>query len=471
MSHDGHAYEAEELAEVARLLANVPGMNGDRARRVAEELRHLFQVEIREPDSAQDLVFLLGACRQGLLPLLKLIGMRADWFPDHPATRAIEEHLLGLCGQSRENDETAVILRRIREVRESLDGDASLDRYHAREAFFTTLDVNLLARLSPTEARQPETIREIVEHLLANLVGEIAAAIVLEFLTRLSILCDREAGAPLMETVRQLSHGLPTYEQQQLEIDERLRLWKATQRRRTHLLARIERDMDSDPDDAATDQTFTVTLWKYTDDRFGWMPPPLGTHRSSRKEKPTTATGSDLAARIRTKLRRDADRRTVVELMVDDATLVTTIIDAVINDLCRDFAVVIRPMNPSAENRRWFANWQTVLRVTDFGAVLYDGARFDEPPTTSALVINSYGEPTKLPEALLSADVPIAAWKQHGGTIDAGPQSCVRASFDTPELFQNDRREGRLPDDAVLMWHNPHWFPNGPALQWRGAPA
>lgn len=469
------AFTNVEMSKAAELLAKVPRL-GSRIRRFADELSQAFPaLQILPPDSPQDLSFALGRSSQGFEPLLEIIPLRPDFFPDVPATRSLLFYLGVLCRRPPADiGETPKIIRRIREAQENLEYRQPLDRYMIRQAFLTTLDRRQSGDRRVAETSLPETVAEVIDDLIDLDGPEFAVLNVLDFLGRLAKLCapgDAAVTAALRSCLAGLVDGLGTYERELAEIDKRMDLWQASALRRIHLLVRVELEMDCDPEDAVDDQGFTVTIWQYTDDQYGYRQPPYERERGSHKKDASPVGGPDLISAIRTKFPRAANDRTVVELMVDDAVLGSAAMNGVIDSLSQDYLVVIRPRAASTDLRRWFANWQAVLQETDFGAAVYDGAGFDEPPTSSALVVDARRPPAQLPGALLAAGVPIAAWKRGGGAIEEDAVSCVRAKFDTPELFQHDRRNGQLPKDAVLMWHNPHWFPDGPALQWRGGPA
>nr|WP_221380387.1 hypothetical protein [Actinoplanes polyasparticus] len=470
MPDETSAYSNTERAQVAELLARVPRMTRERVQRLTDELQQEHGVVIERPETAQELAYFLSRSSHGLTPLRDLVRSRTDYFDDNIASRNLLFYLDSLCGEQPEHaSETPEILRRIIEVCTIRDTreDITFDRLLARVAYFTTLERFDKERfvIEPST-----TVGEIVKDLVDLLAGEIAARAVLDFLSRLAHVSQPKESAILRDVLNQLVDELPLYRRELQKVDRQVRIWQASIHRRVHVLVRVEREMDSDPDESARDQAFTVTTWRYSDDRMSWWAPPAHPReRSAVLYKPETATGAGLAAHIRSRLPRNGDARTVVELMADDDTLMSSVVEAAIDDLGRTFAVVLRPMAASAETATWFANWRTVMEETDFETANFSAAdqRFDEPVSCAALVVNNDGASARLPSTLLAANVPIAAWTQRGGVIEVDTKSCRHATFDTPELFHEDRRAGRLPTDAVLMWHNPHWFPFGRRLKWR----
>ncbi|MEV6599745.1 caspase family protein [Actinoplanes sp. NPDC051346] len=85
--------------EIADLLARVPRMTDpDRIRRVAVELEMLQPgLRLGTAESPEDLVWALHRASAGLRPLLELIRVRADYFPDFPQTRSLRLTLEAHC--------------------------------------------------------------------------------------------------------------------------------------------------------------------------------------------------------------------------------------------------------------------------------------------------------------------------------------------------------------------------------------
>ncbi|MEV6599746.1 hypothetical protein AB0M36_23230 [Actinoplanes sp. NPDC051346] len=464
-----HSYE--QRAYAGQLLSRVSGMDRDRVRAIAQDLTELYSdLRFDAPNTPEELTLRLGAGRRGLDPLRDLIGMREDYFPNNSATRDLIEYLQMLCGAAPTIGGTPVILRRIREAQTRPGGGTGMDSlWLIREAFFATLDKWFSGGHPISQEPPPDRFPAVIDYLLRHGSEELGIKMVLEFIARLASLSGAEEAEALRECLGRLVAGLPAYEAELSELEQLMKLYTIDALRRTHVLVRVERDIDCDPEDPVADQLLTVTIWSYKDDRHGNEPPPHPRGRLSEPRCTRTISGAALAAEVRAQMPRAADDRTVVELMADDTTFASGVLDDVIAELGGEFAVVVRPRAASAVHATWFANWQSVLKETDFVPAVYDDAAFAPAPTCSALVVATHRRPKRISEALLGVNVPIAAWRRHGGAIDDEAESCVRASFATPELFQRDRRDDLLPPDAVLMWHNPHWFPDGRTLRWRQA--
>lgn len=470
----GHALLGRSFAEVAPLsgnrqhtmlaapigsaTANLPGENTGAFSRA---LRAALRAQPRWPWQVEELAAAIE--RDTDLPPVLLTWRNARGGRDH----------------QREIGQPQPSRNQVLAVAEQIRRRARPDSVVIRQAFYDTINHAVHQSVKPalgwtTDTRLVSAVAQLLESHPVFGVGY-----VLDFFERIAALCVNRAGDPALppataqadleraETIRRLCDDLAAADtalKEQLALSRELvALLDPELDSRTHLLVWIERDGDIEPDASPESQRFKVRAWQYIDGLYGDQPPPGPYVSADFLCRPDgTLSADELLEWVTGHCPTPAEPgRLVVELMADDLRIPEGLLTGL------GVPVVVRPARPASRPDAWFSRWRAVAAVGErpFQAVRYvaGGLPADHP----GLII--YCDERPIPEmfpALIEANVPVAVWGRQGGQVN-GAAFTGELSFLTPTEFFRERQQDLFPADVVLMWHNPHWFPEQNGLQWR----